>query len=146
VQAQLVELQKLKNQSSVTLVASAREEEARIVAEGDREAVSIRQSARNELLKSKAELLATYGDDASSVMFLQQQLPMLFEAYMEATNSGTVDNLVVMNDDEGFSGAVNRGPRAFADFLRTFADAFGVDVRALAMPEPSGAAAKGGVR
>jgi len=146
VQAQLVELQKLKNQSAVTLVASAREEEARIVAEGDREAVSIRQSARNELLKAKAELLATYGDDASSVMFLQQQLPRLFEAYMEATETGMVDNLVVMNDAEGFSGAVNRGPRAFADFLHTFSEAFGVDVRSLAMPEPSGAAkARGGV-
>ncbi len=146
VQGQLVELQKLKNQSSVTLVAAAREEEARIVAEGDREAVSIRQSARNELLKSKAGLLATYGDDASSVMFLQQKLPALFEAYMAATASGAVDNLVVMNDEEGFSGAVNRGPRAFADFLRTFADAFGVDVRALAMPVSPDSASKGGLR
>ena len=115
------------------------------MAEGDREAITIRQSARNELLKSKAELLAAYGDDASSVMFLQQHLPRLFEAYMEATDSGSVDNLVVMNDEEGFSGAVNRGPKAFADFLHTFADAFGVDVRALAMPEPA-SAAKGGVR
>lgn len=145
VQAQLVELQKLKNQSAVTLVALAREEEARIVAEGEREAITIRQSARNELLKAKAELLADYGDDASSVMFLQQQLPRLFEAYMEATASGSVDNLVVMNDQEGFSGAVNRGPRAFADFLKTFSDAFGVDVRALAMPGPEGSA-KGGLR
>jgi len=146
VQSQLVELQKLKNQSAVTLVASAREEEARIVAEGDREAVSIRQSARNEVLKSKAELLATYGDDAASVMFLQQKLPDLFAAYMEATDSGAVDNLVVMNDEEGFSGAVNRGPRAFADFLHTFADAFGVDVRALAMPGPAGSVSEGGLR
>ncbi len=146
VQSELVELQKLKNQSAVTLVASAREEEARIVAEGDREAVSIRQSARNEVLKSKAGLLATYGDDAASVMFLQQKLPDLFAAYMEATDSGAVDNLVVMNDEEGFSGAVNRGPRAFADFLRTFADAFGVDVRALAMPGPAGSVSEGGLR
>ncbi len=145
VQGQLVELQKLKNQSSVTLMAGALEEEARIVAEGEREAVSIRQSARNEVLKSKAELLANYGDDASSVMFLQQKLPALFEAYMEATDGGSVDNLVVMNDQEGFSGAVNRGPRAFADFLHAFNDAFGVDVRALAMPEAVGSA-KGGSR
>lgn len=144
VQARLVELQRLKNRSSVTLEAAAREEEARILAEGDREAVSIRQSARNELLAAKAELLAAYGDDASSVMFLQQKLPALYEAYMEAVADGAVDNLVVMNDAEGFSGAVNRGPRAFADFLATFAEAFGVDVRELAMPEP--AAPKGGRR
>ncbi len=148
VQAQLVELQRLKNRSSVTLQASAREEEARILAEGDREAVSIRQSARNELLAAKAELLAAYGDDAASVMFLQQKLPALYEAYMKATEDGSVDNLVVMNDEEGFSGAVNRGPRAFADFLSTFSQAFGVDVRQLAMPEPAagkaGSPAKGG--
>ncbi|HRW23214.1 MAG TPA: SPFH domain-containing protein [Spirochaetia bacterium] len=142
VQAQLVELQKLRNQSAVTLVAAAREEAARILAEGERSAVSIRQTAHNEVLKSKSGLLAAYGDDASSVMFLQQKLPELYEAYMAATESGAVDNLVVMNDEEGFSGAVNRGPRAFADFLRTFADAFGVDVRSLAMP---GAAASEGV-
>src|SRR5690606_17971369 len=118
---------------------------ARIVADGDRKAVIIRQSARNELLKTKAELLASYGDDASSVMFLQQKLPELFESYMQAIASGSVDNLVVMNDEEGFSGAVNRGPRAFTDFLHTFADAFGVDVRTLAMPGSSGKD-KGGQR
>lgn len=144
VQAQLVELQKLKNQTAVTLMAAALEEEARIVAEGEREAVSIGQSARNEVLKAKAELLSSYGDDASSVMFLQQKLPALFEAYMKATEGGSVDNLVVMNDEEGFPGAVNRGPRAFADFLKTFREALGVDVRTLAMPES--ARAEGGSR
>ncbi len=143
VQAELIELQKLKNMSSVTLGAGAREESARIVAEGSREAVSVRQSARNEILKAKAGLLSSYGDDAASVMFLQQKLPALFEAYRKATEGGAVDNLVVMNDQEGFSGAVNRGPRAFADFLQTFSEAFGIDVRALAMPV---SAAKGGAR
>jgi hypothetical protein len=65
---------------------------------------------------------------------MQQKLPALFSAYREAAAAGRVDSFVVMDDDEGFSGAVNRGPRAFADFLKTFAEAFGVDVRALAMP------------
>ncbi|MBN2874190.1 MAG: hypothetical protein JXM71_03770, partial [Spirochaetales bacterium] len=54
VQAQLVELQKLRNQSAVTLVETANEESARIVAAGDREAVSTREGARNEILKAKA--------------------------------------------------------------------------------------------
>lgn len=135
VQGELIELQKLKNQSSVTLEAEALEEAARILAEGGRDAVSVRQSARNDILKAKAELLASFGDDAASVMFLQQKLPALFEAYKQASAGGSVDNLVVMNDQEGFSGAVNRGPRAFADFLKTFGEAFGVDVRSLAMPE-----------
>ncbi len=141
VQGELIELQKLRNQSSVTLEAAAREEAARILAEGERQAVAITQSARNEILKTKAELLSRYGDDASSVLFLQQKLPGLFKAYREATEDSSVDNVVIMNDEEGFSGAVNRGPRAFADFLKTFTDAFGVDVRGLAMPR---AAEKGG--
>ncbi|MDR3276368.1 MAG: hypothetical protein LBT11_04020 [Treponema sp.] len=134
VQAQLVELQKLKNQTAVTLEAGAREEEARIIADGEGEAVRILQSARNDVLKAKAELMSRYGENASSVLFLKEKLPGLFEKYMEAAEAAPVDSYVVMNDDEGFSGAVNRGPRAFADFLRIFAGALGVDVRNLVMP------------
>jgi uncharacterized membrane protein YqiK len=134
VQAMLVELQKLKNLTAVTLEAEAREEEARIIAYGERAAVEILQSTRNDILKKKAELLARYGDDASSVIFLKQKLPLLFEHYMAATAASSVDTYIVMDDDEGFSGAVNRGPRAFADFLKTFTEALGVDVKTLAMP------------
>ncbi|MDR2797324.1 MAG: hypothetical protein LBB80_03180 [Treponema sp.] len=134
VQAMLVELQKLKNLTAVTLEAEAREEEARIIAGGARAAVEILQSTRNDILKKKAELLARYGDDASSVIFLKQKLPLLFEHYMAATATASVDTYIVMDDEEGFSGAVNRGPRAFADFLKTFTEALGVDVKTLAMP------------
>ncbi|MDR1955988.1 MAG: hypothetical protein LBQ30_03960 [Treponema sp.] len=134
VQAMLVELQKLKNRTAVTLEAEAEEEKARIIASGERAAVGILQSARNDILKRKAELLARYGDDASSVIFLTQKLPLLFEQYMAATASASVDTYIVMDDEEGFSGAVNRGPRAFADFLKTFTEALGVDVKTLAMP------------
>jgi regulator of protease activity HflC (stomatin/prohibitin superfamily) len=133
VQAMLVELQKLKNRSALTLEAEAREEEARIIAEGQSTAVSIRQSARNDILKSKARLLGSYGTDAAGVIFMQQKLPLLYEKYMAAARKGSVDTFIVMNDAEGFSGAVNRGPRAFADFLKIFADAFGVDVKTLAV-------------
>jgi uncharacterized membrane protein YqiK len=132
VQAMLVELQKLKNQSALTLEAGAREEEARIIAEGQSSAVSIRQSARNDILKSKARLLGSYGADAAGVIFMQQKLPLLYEKYIAAARKGSVDAFIVMNDAEGFSGAVNRGPRAFADFLKIFTDAFGVDVKTLA--------------
>jgi regulator of protease activity HflC (stomatin/prohibitin superfamily) len=134
VQAVLIELQKLKNLTAVTLEAEAQEEEAQIIAEGERAAVGIHQSARNDILKKKVELLAHYGDDAASVIFLKQKLPLLFEQYMAATASASVDTYIVMDDEEGFSGAVNRGPRAFADFLKTFTEAFGVDVKTLAMP------------
>jgi regulator of protease activity HflC (stomatin/prohibitin superfamily) len=134
VQAILVELQKLKNLTAVTLEAEAREEEAQIIAAGDRAAVGIHQSARNDILKKKVELLARYGDDAASVIFLKQKLPLLFEQYMAATAAASVDAYIVMDDEEGFSGAVNRGPRAFADFLKTFTEALGVDVKTLVMP------------
>ncbi|MDR1030811.1 MAG: flotillin family protein [Treponema sp.] len=134
VQGILVELQKLKNLTAVTLEAEAQEEEAQIIAEGERAAVGIHQSARNDILKKKVELLARYGDDAASVIFLKQKLPLLFEQYMAATAAASVDTYIVMDDEEGFSGAVNRGPRAFADFLKTFTEALGVDVKTLVMP------------
>ena len=40
-----------------------------------------------------------------------------------------MDALVVMDNDSGFNGAVNRGPTAFVDFLALFKEALGVDVR-----------------
>jgi flotillin len=133
VQGQMVELQKVRNETAVTLEATAKEEAARTVAAGEREAVLIREAARNEILKRKADLLQRFGDDAASIVFIQQKLPALFEEYRaQAAKAAEVDSLVVMNDEEGFVGAVNRGPRAFADFLQTFRRAFGIDVGALA--------------
>lgn len=134
VQAALVSLQELKNRSGTTLEASAKEEAARILAEGEREAVRVREAARNEILTAKAALLAHYGSEAASVLFLQQKLPGLFEAYRaNADKAGSLDSLVVMESGErgGTSEVANRGPRAFADFLETFERAFGVDVKAL---------------
>lgn len=135
VQKMLVELQKLKNQTAVTLEAQAQEERARIIAKGEQEAVALTHSARNTILKTKAELLAKYGSDAQALLFLSDKLPSLYETYIEAAKNAKVDNFVVMNNEEGFSGAVNRGPRAFADFLKTFAEAFGIDLKSIIMPE-----------
>jgi len=137
-QAEAAALQALRNRSKVTLAAEAAEEAARILAEGEREAVRIREEANNAILKRKAELLARFGADAASVLFLKQKLPDLYAAYAAATEGAKVDSLVVMNDEEGFSGAVNRGARAFADFIAAFRDAFGVDVKALAFPGSAG--------
>jgi len=142
VQKVLVELQKLKNQTSLTLEAEAREEEARIIAGGEQEAVAIKRAARNAILKAKAELISKYGNDAQAVLFLQEKLPVLYETYMESAKETKVDSYVVMNDEEGFSGAVNRGPRAFSDFLKTFADTFALDIKSFIVPENQ--ASKGG--
>ena len=129
VQKKLAELQKLKNKSAVTLEAEAHEEEARIIATGRQEAVAIRRAARNAVFKAKAQLISKYGNDAQAVLFLQEKLPLLYETYIESAKDTKVDSYVVMNDEEGFSGAVNRGPRAFADFLKTFAETFAVDIK-----------------
>jgi flotillin len=129
VQVEQIKLAELENRSAVTLEATAREETARILAEGEREAIMIRETARNEVLARKARLLGEFGKDAASILFVQQKLPALFAAYKASSAGLRVDSLVVMNDQEGFSGAVNRGPRAFADLLKTFQEAFGVDVK-----------------
>jgi len=135
VQKMLVELQKLKNQTSLTLEAGALEEKAQIIATGEQEAVGIKRAAQNAILKGKAELISKYGNDAKAIMFLQEKLPHVYKTYMESARDTKVDSLVIMNDEEGFSGAVNRGPRAFADFLETFAATFAVDIKAFISPE-----------
>ena len=38
---------------------------------------------------------------------------------------------MIMDDDRGFNGAVNRGPAAFADFLNQLNSALGIDVKSL---------------
>jgi vacuolar-type H+-ATPase subunit H len=129
VQEQLVELQKLKNQTGVTLKAQADERAAEIIAAGEQESVGILESTRNDLLSQKVELLRSSGQAGKLVVFMQQQLPHLFESFKKYAVGLDVDSLVMMDDDKGFSGAVNRGPAAFADFLTHFSNALGVDIR-----------------
>ncbi|TFH06017.1 MAG: flotillin family protein [Spirochaetales bacterium] len=129
VQNQLIELQKLQNQSKVTLIADAQQKSAQILSEGEEESVNLVEGARNDLLRQKVEMMAQAGQAGTSVLFVQQQLPRLFEAYKKYAEGMSVDSLVVMDDDTGFNGAVNRGPAAFVDFLLQFNKALGVDVR-----------------
>lgn len=131
VQSELVELQELKNQTGVTLKAKADEEAAQTIAEGERGAITVVEQIRNTILSQKVEMLAKSGDAAKAVLFMQQQLPRLFESYRTYAEQLNVDSLVVMDDDTGFSGAVNRGPAAFVDFLSQFEQALGIDVREL---------------
>ncbi len=58
-----------------------------------------------------------------------QQLSRLLEAYKRYAQGLTVDSLVVMDDESGFNGAVNRGPAAFTEFLKQFDGALGIDIR-----------------
>ncbi len=129
VQEKLVELQAIKNRTGVTLEASARTQAAEIIAAAEREAVRIREQTRNTILEQKASIIQRAGEAGRGVLFIQQQLPRLFEAFKEYAKGISVESLLVMDDERGFNGAVNRGPAAFADFIRRFADALGIDVR-----------------
>ncbi len=125
-----VELQELKNQSEVTLQAAASRESAEILAGGEAETVDIVQQARNDLLQRKVELLLSAGDIGKIALFMNQ-LPTLFESYSEHAKYQKVDNLLVLNEEDGFNAAVNRGPAALVDFLHQIEEGFGISVRDL---------------
>jgi flotillin len=137
VQEQLVQLQKLQNLSNVTLEADAREKAARVLGAGEQEAVGIREQTRNDILEQKVKMLAEAGPVGKAVLFIQQQLPNLFESFREHATGQDVDSLVVMDDKKGLGGAVNRGPGALVDFLQFFNEALGVDVRSFVSPGDS---------
>ena len=125
-----VELQKLKNQSEVTVEAGAKREAAEILAEGEGQAVEIVQQVRNDLLQQKVGLLRDAGDTGKIALFITQ-LPRLFEAYQLYASEQSVDNLVVLNEDNGFNAAVNRGPAAMVDFLNQLDAGFGLSIKRL---------------
>jgi len=130
VQELLVELQKLKNQSEITIPAEAERKAAEITAEGESKSVEIIEVAKNELLQQKVELLSQAGDIGKVALFFTK-LPMLFDSYTENAKELKVDNLLVLNEKEGFNSAVNRGPAAFVDFLQKFEKGFGISIRQL---------------
>ena len=124
------ELQELKNSSEVIVEAEAKRRAAEILAEGEAKAVEIVQQTENELLQQKVDLLKNSGDTGKIALFITQ-LPHLFEAYRTHAKSLKVDNLVVLNEQDGFNSAVNRGPAAFVDFLKCFEQGLGVSVKEL---------------
>ncbi len=138
-----VELQKLKNQSDVVISAEANRAAAEILAEGEAEAVAIVQQAQNDLLQKKVELIARAGDFGKVALFISQ-LPQLFEAYQRHAGTQKVENLLVLNEEDGFNAAVNRGPAAFVDFLARLEEGLGISVKGLlttaASPAPAPAA------
>ena len=92
--------------------------------------VEITEVAKNELLQQKAELLTQAGDIGKIALFFTK-IPSLFDAYAENAKDLKVNNLLVLNEKDGFNSAVNRGPAAFVDFLHQFEKGFGISVRQL---------------
>jgi len=129
VQSQYVVLQKLKNQTEVTLKAEAETKAAEIRAEGEKRVTEIIEQTRNEILKQKVAMLAEAGDIGKLVLFVQQQLPELFENFIKNASETSVESMVIMEDENGTSEAVNRGPAAFAYFLDTLNESLGIDVK-----------------
>lgn len=128
VQQLMVELGRLKAQTEVTLRAQAEQGAAVLKSEGEAEAARLVEGARNEILSQKAELLAR-SPSGALVVFLQQQLPDLAKAFLAGAQQQSVDQMVLLEDPDGFNKAVNRGPAAFVDYLRQIQDAYGVDIR-----------------
>jgi uncharacterized membrane protein YqiK len=130
IQEQNVEFMKLKNQSELLLQAEADLKVSELLAEGESEAVRIVEETRNTLLQKKSELLEEAGQTGSMVLFMNQ-LPHLYAAFKENSTKTKVDTFMVMDDKTGFSGAVNRGPAAFTEFLTHFQESMGLDIPAL---------------
>jgi uncharacterized membrane protein YqiK len=142
VQAQLVELQKLRNRSRLTMEAEAKEKASQILAQGEEGAINIKEQTRNEILKQKVEMLSQAGETGKTILFIQQQLPSLFDSFRKYAQGLKVDSLIIMDEEKGFNGAVNRGPSAFADFLKQFENALGVDVKNFLTKQPLKEASK----
>lgn len=130
VQGETVELRKLRNQTEVVLRVDADRQAAEIVAEGENEAIQIVEGTRNQMLKQKAELIKSAGDAGTMVLFMNQ-LPHLYESYKKHAAQAGVDSFLVMDEKTGFSGAVNRGPAAFVEFLSHFKEGMGIDIPGL---------------
>ncbi|MDA1190741.1 MAG: SPFH domain-containing protein [Candidatus Poribacteria bacterium] len=139
VQAISVDLRKLKNSSEITLEAEWKRQAADVLADGENKAIQIVQETQNSLLYQKARMIAESGDVGKIALFVNQQLPHLFAAYREHAQSLELDQVVVMDDEDGINRLLNRGPEAFVDFLKFFEGAFGIRVKDLvsATTQPS---------
>jgi vacuolar-type H+-ATPase subunit H len=129
-----VDLQRLRNQSEVTLAAEANRKSAEIIAQGEGQAMETVQQTHNDLLEQRVQLLKEYGDIGKIALFYNK-LPSLFDAYQRHAQTQSVDQLLVLNEEEGFNSAVNRGPAAMVDFLQQLETGFGVSVRDLMSQE-----------
>ena len=130
VQEIAVDLRKLKNVSDVTLEADTKRQAAEILSDGQNQAVQIVESTQNHLLEQKAKMVAE-ADVGRIALFVQQQLPGLFAAYERYAREMAIDNVVIMDNQHGMNGLLNRGPEAFVDYLNKLDEAFGINVKDL---------------
>jgi hypothetical protein len=130
IQHLMVSLQRLKNQSDVTLEAEARKAAQEFLAEGQGQAVQTVQEAHNQLLRKKTAIVSHAGALGQMVLFVQQTLPAFTADFLENAKGLGADKLIAM-EPHGFTGLINRGPEVMVDFLRLLNDAYGVSVKDL---------------
>lgn len=123
------ELLLLQNESDILLKERTKKRAAEITAEGEQQHAQIIDNAWNSLLQQKAQIIEESGDLGSMVIFIKQQMPRLFAAFKKHAENFKVDSYLVMDDEKGFQGAVNRGPEAFVAFLKNFEQATGVSIQ-----------------
>jgi uncharacterized membrane protein YqiK len=124
-----ITLRELENASDILIEEKAKQRAADILSSGATESAKIRENCRNEILRQKVDMMVNAGEAGNTVLFIQQQLPFLFDAVKQYSQEQEIDSLLIMDDKKGFNGAVNRGPGAFDDFLRHFNNALGINIR-----------------
>lgn len=125
------ELQALRNQTEKTIKATCDMQAAQARAQGQSQADDIHQGARNEMLEEIVSILAST-EGAELPLFLNKQLPLMYETHEQAAAGIHFDNITLLGDDDsdaGINAAVNRGPAAMADFLDRFEQLYGVSLR-----------------
>ncbi|TCO10995.1 SPFH domain-containing protein [Natronoflexus pectinivorans] len=123
------QLKELKNQTEILIKEEAQNDAAMILSQGDKESVKIIENAKNRILSQKVEIISNAKETGCSVLFLQQQLPHLFESFKKHSSNFSVDSFVLMDNEKGFSAAVNRGPEAFTGFLGEFEKVTGLSIK-----------------
>jgi flotillin len=129
------ELRKLTNRTDILIKETAQMKAAEILAEGERESVKIIENAKNQILKEKVEILTQAEDIGYAVLFIQQQLPHLFEAFKKYSKGISIDSYILMDNEKGFSSAVNKGPESFVTFLDEFRKATGISIKDFLTPD-----------
>jgi hypothetical protein len=128
----------------VTIGAEADQKSEEILAEGQKQSIEILEHVKNEVLDQKAKLLGSISKEGKMVFFIQNQLPKLFQSFKENASEMIVDQYVVMDDENGFNNAVNRGPSAFVEFLKLFEQATGISVKSFLSGQDAAELAKQG--
>jgi flotillin len=123
------QMQELRNQTEMLLLEDAEKDAQEIISFGEEKSSEIIENAKNHILEQKIKLLENGKGVGNMVIFVQQQLPYLYEAFKKYSKVNKVDSLLIMDKDEGFKSAVNRGPESFAYFLLQLEKAMGISLK-----------------